>query len=158
MKRSSLLGQQLRYRIHAIGSMHIPGRLVIDHPKPIHSPRIIGPRPRSLWNRLQRLQASLGSLPWRQLHLVLRRLCQSAHRVTQHNRAAHRSRATPKPPPMTDCRSQAHVSLQKTADTPSLRDRTPRESVKRTFGTPPDTPTPDPLQIPKSLTHSYFLL
>ena len=142
MERSSLLRQQLRHRIHAIRSMNVRRLPMVDRPKPIHRSRIVGPRPRPLRNRLQRLQPLLRLLPRRQLHLALRRrLCRKLlHGAAQHHRAAQHCRAIPTPPRIADFSTQAHVSSQNSTDSPSLRDPTPRQRAKTNPVHPPTPP------------------
>ncbi len=140
MQLSPLLRQQLRHCIHAVRSVHIPRRLMVDRPKSIHRPRIVRPRPSPHRYRLERLQSALRLLPGRQLHLALRRLCrQLRYPAAQHDRATQHRRATPAPPAISNCRSQAHCLLNSTDSLKFKRPRTPGDCEKNP-GTPPDTP------------------
>ncbi len=100
-----LLRQQLRHRIHAVRSMHIPWRIMVDRTKSIHRPRIVCMRSRSLRNRLQHLASPLRLLPRSQLYPLLSR---SPRRQNRHHRAAQHHRANPTPPSTSDCSAQAH--------------------------------------------------
>ncbi len=137
VERTPLFREQLRHRVHAIGSVHIPRRLVVHRAKPIHRLRVVGSRPRPFGNRLERLQSPLRLLPRRELCLALS--CLRTRTRHLHRRAAQHHCPTPTPPEITNCLPEAHCLFQPT-DSLSLREPAAQRSGKEPIGIPPDTP------------------
>jgi len=130
-----------RLVVHTIGSVHIPGELVIDraktHPSPPYS------RPGSAPSA--GIASSVSSPRCACSHGVNCTLCcwrrLRSRRRDLHHRAAQHRRRNPTPPIITDCRSQAHC-LFKSTDCLSLRD----PGRERRGKEPPYTPRYSPIR------------